>query len=136
MSILKKTIEPFNLFGEGSLINSKEEAAKILKDNSYYFVVAALLALALYLFFLITKNKIFVSQSTILAYSIFYFVLAYTIRQYKSRFASIVAFVSFAYLVFYRVVTFDIGGFFFFSLIFLAASYRCVNASFFYHKKV
>jgi|GEM_PF-6503987 len=46
----KKSVEPFNLAGRRSLIYSKKEAAKILKDNSYYFFVAAALPLSASIF--------------------------------------------------------------------------------------
>ena len=128
----KKMVEPFNLVGRRAQIFSKEEAAKILKDNSYYIFVAAALLLGLSAF--IGSKDIGISRQYIVGFGLFYLVLGSFIRKFKSRVASLVALTSFGYVIITRIFQYDIGGLFFFTFIFLLASYRSVKASFFYHK--
>ena len=128
----KKTVEPFNLVGRRSQIFSMEEASKILKDNSYYIFVAAALLLGLSVF--IGPMDIAISQEYIIGIGVFYLVLGVCIRKFKSRAASLLTLGSFGYVFIERILHNDIGGLFFFTFIFLAASYRSVRASFFYHK--
>ena len=130
---MNKLAEPLNLFGPNALIYTKEEASKILKDNSYYIFVAAIMLIVLFCIGKITKTELGVLESIMLVFSIYYFILGFAIRVLKSRIASILALVSFSYAVISRLLTADVGGLFFFSLIFLAASFRCVKASFYYH---
>ena len=134
MNETRKAVEPFNLFGERSLIFTKEEAAKILRDNSYYFFLSAAILLGGFTLLLFTKGEIFVSRTTILVLSVYYFFLGVAIRYLKSRVASILALVSDGSIVVSRIIDLDIGWLFFLTFIFLAASYRCVKASLFYHK--
>lgn len=136
MNIPRKAVEPFNLFGEKALISSKEEATKILRDNSYYIFVAAFILLGLFVALTIKNIDVGVSKTIILIFGLFYLCLATAIRILKSRLASILVLTSFGYVILSRILILDIGGLFFFSIIFLAASYRAVRASFFYHKKV
>jgi len=130
----EKTIEPFNIIGERSWILSKKDAAKILTDNSYYIFVAAFMTLCLFLFLSFKPIDIGYSKTYLLIFCIFYFVLGVAIRRLQSRIASILALMSFGFVVLSKILEQDIGGFTFISLIFLAASYRSVKASFFYHK--
>ena len=132
---MKKGIEPSNLFGESSLIYSKEEAGKILRDNSYYIFVAAFMALTLFVIAKIPKMKLDMLGNILLILSIYYFIIGVTIRVLKSRVASVLALISFGYAAISNILTNGFSIWFIFSLIFLAASYRCVRASFFYHKK-
>jgi len=128
----KKIVEPFNLVGRRSQIFSKDEAAKILRENSYYFFVAAAILLGLSAF--IRPTDICISRAYIIRFGVFYLVLGFCIRKLKSRIASLLALGSFGYVIFSRIIQNDIGGLSFIALIFLAASYRSVKASFFYHK--
>lgn len=129
-----KTVEPFNLFGERAIIYSKDEAAKILKDNSYYIFFAACLMTGIFVFLSFNPVAIGFSKNIILLYGIIYFVLGIAIRYLKSRVASILAMLSFGWVILLRIIENDTGGSFFLSFIFLAASYRSVRASFYYHK--
>jgi hypothetical protein len=131
----KKAVEPFNLFGETALISSKEEAAKILKDNSYYIFVSAFILLGLFVAQMIKNTDIGVPKTIILVIGLLDFCLATAIRILKSRLASILALTSFGYIILSRIFIHDTGGFFVFSIIFLAASYRAVRASFFLSQK-
>ena len=128
----KKMVEPFNLVGRRSQIFSKKAAEKILKDNSYYIFVAAALLFVLSIF--IGSIDIGISQEYIVGIGVFYLILGFCIGTLKSRIASLLALGSFSYVIISRIFENDIGGLFFFTLIFLAASYRSVKASFFYHK--
>ena len=128
----KKIIEPFNLVGRRAQIFSKEEAAKILKDNSYYIFVAAAMLLVISIF--IGQVDVGISQAYLLVVGLFYCALGLCIRKFKSRVASLLALTSFGYVFVTRILEHDTGGLFFFTFIFLAASYRAVRASFFYHK--
>jgi len=130
----KKAVEPFNLFGERSLIYTKDEAARILRDNSYYIFISTALLLAGFSLLLFTKREIFVSKTTVLAFSIYYLFLGVAIRYFKSRVASVLALASYVYVAASRIIDLDMGGLFWGTLIFVAASYRCIKASLFYHK--
>jgi hypothetical protein len=115
-----------------SPISSKEEAKKILKDNSYYIFVAAFMSWAVFLLSILFEHES--QHKHYLIYGIYYFVLAIAIRKQKSRTASIVALITFGLVIIGRVLENDIGSVFGFSLIFLHASYRSVKASFFYKR--
>ena len=130
----KKTIEPFNLFGERSWILSKKDAANILTDNSYYIFVAAFITLGVFLFLTFKPVDIGYTKTYLLIFSIFYFVLGVAIRRLQSRIASILALLSFGLVVLSKILEQNLDFFTFISFIFLAASYRSVKASFFYHK--
>jgi len=128
----KKMVEPFNLVGRRAQIFTKEEAVKILKDNSYYIFVAAAIHLGISIF--TGPMDIGISQVFLIGAGLFYCVLGVCIRILKSRVASLLALASFGYDLITKILENDIGGFFFFTFIFLAASYRAVKASSFYHK--
>jgi len=130
-----KPVEPFNLVGENSLIFSKEEVEKILRDNSYYIFVAAFLMGATFIFLSFNPVDVGISKASILIYGIFYSIIGVSIRYLKSRIASFLALASFGWALFSRVIGQDAGGLWFFTFIFMAASYRSVKASFYYHKK-
>jgi len=131
----KKPIEPFNLFGENSLISSKDEADKILKDNSYYIFVAASIGLGSVIFAKLFNLDLGFPLTTPFIMSLFLFILGFCIRQFRSRVASILALLSFGEVLISRILENDKGGLFFTTFIFVAASYRAVRASFVYHKK-
>lgn len=130
----KRMVEPFNLVGMRSKIFSKEEAVKILKDNSYYIFVAAILSFGFSVLIKLMDVNIDIPQEYLIGMGVFYLVLGFCIRKFKSRFASILALAIFGYIFIMRIFQNDIDGIFFFTFILLAASYRSVNASFFYHK--
>ena len=132
----KKAVEPFNLIGRRSLIYSKEEAAKILKDNSYYIFVAAAIPIFISIYLFATNINTDISYGYLLSAGIYLCLLGVAIRVFKSRVASILALVSFGNLFISKILHINSKGFFIFVLfVFLAASYRAVRASFFYHKK-
>lgn len=128
----KKMVEPFNLVGRKSLIFSKQEAAKILKDNSYYIFVAAALTLGSSI--VSGSIDIGASRQYLIGVGLFYCLLGICIRTFKSRIASLLALASFGYVFTTNILQDGTGGFYIFTLVFLAASYRSVKASFFYHK--
>ena len=130
----KKMVEPFNIVGRRSLIFSKEEAAKILKDNSYWIFAAAAVLFATSSVIWLMDIDIGISQEYIIGVGVFYCVLGVCIRELKSRVASLLALASFGHVLITRILQNDTGGVFFFTFIFFAASYRSVKASFFYHK--
>ncbi len=132
---MKKPIEPFNLVGENSLIFSRQQAEKILRDNSYYIFVAAFIMFTVDLFLILKPVDIGISKTIILICGIFYFVLGVSIKYLKSRIASILALASFTLDLFFKIMEQRTNnGWWFFTLIFIAASYRAVKASFYYHK--
>jgi len=128
----KKMVEPFNLVGRRAQIFTKEEAVEILKDNSYYIFLAAAILLGISIF--IGPTDIGFSQVFLIGGGLFYCVLGVCIRILKSRVASLLALASFGLVFITRILENDIAGAFIFTFIFLAASYRAVKASFFYHK--
>jgi hypothetical protein len=121
----KKPVEPFNLFGENSLISSRDD----------YIFVAASIGFGTVIFIKLMNLDLGISLTTLLIMSFIYFILAFSIRRFKSRAASILALLSFSYVLISRILENDTGGLFFFTFIFVAASYRAVRASFVYHKK-
>ena len=130
----KKPIEPFNLVGENSLIFSKNEAEKILRDNSYYIFVAAFMMVAIFVLLVFKPVDIGFSKTILLIFGVFYFILGAAIKYLKSRVASILALASFGWALLSKIMCQDTDGWWFFTLIFIAASYRAVKASFYYHK--
>jgi len=82
-------IEPFNLFGELSLTYTKKQAARILRNNSYYVFASAFILLGGLVILFFTKREIFVSRTTMVAFVIFYVFLGAAIRYFKSRVASV-----------------------------------------------
>ena len=58
MEIKRNTIEPFTRYPE-SLIDSKEKAEKVIKDNAYYFYVIGIFSLFASAFFLNRNAKEF-----------------------------------------------------------------------------
>jgi hypothetical protein len=117
-----------------SPISSKEEAETILKDNSYYIFIAAFISFTVFL--LSVLYELDIHQKYYLSYGIYLFILAIAIRQLKSRIASTLALISFSEIIISSILESDIGGVSIFSFLFLAASYRAVKASFFYHKNL
>ena len=130
----KKMVEPFNLVGRRALIYTKEEAVKSLKDNSYYIFVAAVLNLGISFFLFIYPTDVGISKEYLMVVGIFYCALAVGIRKFKSRIASLLALASFGYVLFSNMWQDGTGGFYLFTLIFFAAAFRTVKASFYYHK--
>ena len=133
MTFFERKIEPF-VFGRQGLFFSKEDALKALKLNSYYFFVASAILIISFTFLTILKKDLTYFSVLILSFGIFYLIVGYAIRVLKSRIASILALISFGILVIIRVMEKDIGGIFFFSIVFLCAAIRSVKASFYYHK--
>ena len=131
----KNTIEPFNLFGENSLIFSKDQAEQILKDNSYYILFASFMMVAISLLTTLYPVDIGISKKVIIIYGIFYFILGISIRYFKSRIASLLSLISFCSALISKIIEQNTNdGWWLFVLIFIAASYRAVKASFYYHK--
>ncbi len=128
----KKAIEPFNLFGERSLIYSKDEAVKILKDNSYYIFVASAMAFGFFAFVYFSPADVGNSKFIFLIVGLLYLSIGLAVRKLQSRVASIFAFLCFGSLFLQKLIDYGLGGSFL-AMIFLAASYRCIRASFYFH---
>jgi hypothetical protein len=132
----KKMVEPFNLYGKRSFIYSKEEAAKILKDNSYYIFVAAVLNVIILIFLFIYPIDVGISKEHLLFQGIIFCALGVGVRKYKSRIASLLVLGIFGSSLLIKILQEGRGGFYLFFFIFCLASYRAVKASFYYHKKM
>lgn len=130
----KKNIEPFNLFGERSLIYSKQDAKKILIDNSYYFFIASAITFGIAAFAYFGIVDLGTSETTFIILSLAYLLLGIAIRRLQSRTASVIALIIFGWILILRIYESDIGGSFFYSFIFFAASWRSVKASFYFNK--
>jgi prepilin signal peptidase PulO-like enzyme (type II secretory pathway) len=130
----KVLFEPLPLFGVESIIYSKEQALKILKSNSYYLFVAGFIALFGYLATEVYSLDIGTREIYILIFALFLFAIGTLIRWRQSRVASIVSFLIFLYALFANFYVAGFGGIYIISVILLAASYRCIKASFYYHK--
>lgn len=131
----RKRIEPFCLFGNDSIIYTKEEAAKVVVDNSYYFMIAGFLILVLLLFALLGKRVPGESIHYLIIMATLYLSLTLALRKLKSRVAAISILVIVVWALLPRLIQFDIGWSFIFNLLFLAAAIRSVKATFFFHKK-
>jgi hypothetical protein len=133
MNFSDKKIEPF-VFGRQGIFLSKEDSIRTLRLNSYYFFVASIILVVGFIIIVISERDISNFSLLILFFGLFYSIVGYSIRFLKSRIASLLALISFGSLILIRLLEKDIGGLFFISLIFLAASIRSVKASFYYHK--
>lgn len=131
----RKRIEPFCLFGTDSIIYTKEEAAKVVMDNSYYFIVAGCIPLVVLLFALFGKTVPGFTIPYLIIMATLYFFLAFVLRKLKSRVASILLLAGVVWALLPSLVQLDIGWSFIFNLLFLTASVRTVKATFIYHKK-
>ncbi len=130
----RRRIEPFCLFGTDSIIYTKEEAAKVAVDNSYYFIVAGCLILAIAAMSLWKPLPKF-STPYLVVNAASYIVLAFALRTKKSRIASILLLIGVVWTLIPRLTQFDIGGTFIFNLLLVAAASRSVKATFFFNKK-
>lgn len=131
----RRRIEPFCLFGNDSIIYTKEEAAKVVMDNSYYFTIAGSLILVLLLFSLLSKKVPGESIQYLIIMASLYLSLTLALRKLKSRVAAISILLIIVWALLPRLMQLDIGGTFVFNLLFLAAAIRSVKATFFFHKK-
>jgi hypothetical protein len=131
----RRRIEPFCLFGNDSIIYTKEEAAKVVMDNSYYFMIAGCLILVLLFFALLGKRVPGESIQYLIIMATLYLSLTLALRKLKSRVAAISILMIVVWALLPRLIQFDIGWSFIFNLLFLAAATRSVKATFFFHKK-
>lgn len=132
-----RAIEPF-VFGERGIIYTKADAERVLKDNSYYFFVAAFILLVFGVLFVVHNEEKYYSVSAFL-FCIFYILIGLCLRKLKSRAAAILALLSVGNLILVRILDAGInvlGGFSWILFLFLAAAIRSVKASFIYHRKV
>jgi len=127
-------VEPFPLFGVGSVFHSKEQAEKVLKHNSYYIFVAGFICLLSYFAIIVGDMDIGINKEYILFFASSFFVIAYFIRKHQSRAASIISLLIFSSTFFVNYYENGSGGFYVFTLLFIAACYRSIKASFYYHK--
>ena len=130
----KKLVEPFPLFGVESIFHSKEHAAKVLKSNSYYIFVAGIIGIILYIVLRVNEPGLKSHHNLILINSIIHLINGFFIKELQSRIASILSLLLFLYNLFLDVADGEMNVFFLFGLIFCAASFRSIKASFYYHK--
>ena len=127
-------IEPFGLFGSESLIESKDQAAKIAQTNSYYILLSGLVFLAGMLFNMSSYID-GLDGNQFLMLGIAYLILGIVIKLFKSRLAATLSLVLYAliygYIYFYK----GFAGVSLLYFIFVAAAYRSVVSCFYYHKK-
>lgn len=133
MEQYRRKIEPFCLFGTDSIIYTKEEAAKVAVDNSYYFMVAGgiVLVIAAISFW---KPLPRFSMPYLVVNALCYIALAFAVKIKKSRIASILLLLGVVWTLIPRLTQLDIGGTFIFNLLLVAAASRSVKATFFFHK--
>jgi hypothetical protein len=134
MEQYRKRIEPFCLFGTDSIIYTKEEAAKVAADNSYYFMVAGCIIFVIAAVSLWKPLPRF-SIPYLEFMAVSYIALAFAVKKQKSRIASILLLIGVIWSLIPRLTQFDIGGTFIFNLLLVAAASRSVKATFFFHKK-
>lgn len=126
-------IEPFSLVGGRSAILTKEQASRIVRNNSYYFLGTALLTGIGAVVLRFTDGGMYLFR-TLLVACVYNAFLAVSIWGYKSRLFAVIALVGTSSNVIWRSIHHDVGGLFVLSLLYVAVSYRCVRATFVYHK--
>jgi hypothetical protein len=126
-------IEPFPLFGVESIFHSKEQAVKVLKYNSYYIFAAGFICLFINFVSTIGEMNIGIDNKYLLLFTGFSFGITYFIRKHKSRAATILSLLIFSSAFIFNYYKSGFGGFYLFTLLFIAASYRSLKASFYYH---
>ena len=131
----KNLVEPFPLFGVESIIYSKEQALQILKSKSYYHFLAGSIALFGYLVIELGEPSAGMNEIYFLTYAIVLFAIGALIRWRQSRVASIASFLIFVYALFANYYVAGFGGIYIITIILLAASYRSIKASFYYHRE-
>jgi hypothetical protein len=135
MEYRKSLFEPFPLFGVESIIHSKGQALKVLRLNSYYIFIAGFLGLFGFFAIEIFNVDIGVSSTYALFFAFVFFAIGFLVYRCQSRVASIISIVIFLYTFLRNIYESGFAGFSIITLLFIAASYRSVKASFFYHKK-
>ena len=135
MQKFENLVEPFPLFGEKSLIKSKEHAEKIAKDNSYYVYVTGSILFVSFLLTKILDIELGMGNNLLLFLAILYVILGFSINKFKSRIASLTALILFFHATLTRIITKDIGGLFFINIILVSAAYRAVRATVYFHEK-
>ena len=135
MEIKRNTIEPFTSYPE-SLIDSKEKAVKVIKDNAYYFYVIGIFSLFAGAFFLNRNEKSFdISFGLeVLITGTLYIVLAYLTSLTKSRITA--TFLAIIIIVPFFISAFQDykSAFSFFKLLLCFSAYRTLKATWYYNK--
>jgi len=135
MEIKRNTIEPFASYPE-SLIDSKEKAMKVIKDNSYYFYVIGIVSILAGAIFLYSNEKSIDKPFglEVLITGILYISLAYLTSLTKSR-------VTATLLAIIIIIPFIIGAFqdyhsafSIFKLLLCFSAYRTLKATWYYNK--
>lgn len=136
MKINRNMIEPFVRYPD-SLIDTKDKAVKVIKDNNYYFYVIGVFAIFGGSFFLYRNEESFDISTglELLVTGILYIFLAYLTYLTKSRVVS-------SFLAIIIVIPFIIGiyrdynNFFsIFKLLLCFSAYRNIQATWYYNKK-
>ncbi len=136
MNIDRTPIEPFIKYPE-SLIDSKEKAVKVIRDNSYYFYVIGVFSILAGLFFLYRNEQSFDIPFglEVLVTGILYIFLTYLTYLTKSRvtaiFLAMIIFIPFIIGVFQHYNNF----FSIFKLLLCFSAYRIIKATLYYNKK-
>lgn len=135
MEIKRNTIEPFTSYPE-SLIDSKEKAVKVIKDNAYYFYVIGVVSLLAGAFFLYRNEKTFdISFGLeVLITGILYIVLAYLTALKQSRItATLLAVIIIAPFVVGAFQDYN-SAFSIFKLLLCFSAYRILKAAWYFNR--
>lgn len=139
----RNSFEPFRLFGNESIIWSKEEALMVIDKSSYYIYFFGVLLLSLglidlYLFFSSSEFKGYLLDYGVVyfLFGLIYLTLGFLVKKRKSRIASIFSF-SFISLGILDYVYYEPNEFGFWgvvAVILLMAFFRSIQGCFAYHK--
>ena len=131
----RKPFEPFKLYGIEADINSIEKAKEVIKANLYYlfFYASLLLGIGLVMYYYQYDKPEFTYG--ILTASIFYFFMSSLIKFFKSRAAAVLIILAFTAQAIDNITTNGLDGMkiILITFVFLAC-YRCVKATFAYHR--
>lgn len=135
MEIKRNSIEPFTRYPE-SLIDSKEKAEKVIKDNAYYFYVIGFFFLFASAYFLNRNAKEFdISFGLeVLITGALYIGFAYLTSLTKSRITA--TFLAITVIVPFSITAFQDykSAFSFFKLLLCFSAYRTLKAAWYYNK--
>jgi hypothetical protein len=126
-----KKIEPFCFWGPESIIHTKDQAEKIIKDNTYYFIIVGCLALVIFLFLTFVKPIHGLPVNLLPIAGFFYLLTAIILRRVKSRVISIMILTAVSGTLLYKLLQGDFEWTFLFNLFLFVAAIRCVKATFY-----
>lgn len=132
-----RKLEPFNLIGEYSLFWTKDDAARVAKDNSYYFFVVGILLMSTYIYGFFVDLSFKFPTELVFIYGCLIIIFGILVRYPKSRIASVLLAINFGIVIFEMMIvtgdkTSTIG---WISVLLFMASIRSCQATFYYHRK-